>query len=394
MHHDLHKFRHSDQDTTLTQALKLDLTVLCPSLHLLYPELDEWLVKGELSRLISITDLCAALGQCCALCGRSVGAHDMYLHLRHQHPKDCARGALYYRYLVDVTPNLHRRSVCNLHLTAAHECPILLQLAGLLCRLHHGHRGPGSQSVPTDVGGAQDPGVHHGRARRLPAPIQTTEGRPSGSQRKGKRQSSPIHSADQSTGRLEADRPNPGSTITPTRRCFERPGHGAGLHAFFEPRSREHQLLTRVRKLQNARPEDDLVQTLIKFNYLTQGENSNDLRFSYLQWNPTQKAMEKDPDRAALTMQHVATQITKILTLLQQQSLIIRFGALRPNAQIKQNVRKEPTSTPQVVPWRLSLALTHRHSAETRSTWQELTHSGVWQRDRPHYRGLHWPCDH
>ena len=139
------------------------------------------------------------------------------------------------------------------------------------------------------------------------------------------------------------------------------------------------ELLTRVRKLQTARQEDDLVQTLLKFHYLTPGENSNELRFSFLQWNPTQKALEIDTNRTALTMPYVANQITKILTLLQQQALIIRFGALRPNAQIQQNMNKEQTSTPQVIPWRLSLALSHRHSMEMHSVWQEMTHSGAWQ---------------
>ena len=241
-HHDLHKFRHSDPDTKLTQALKLDLTVLCPSLHLLWPELDDWLVTGELAKLISTPDLCAALGQCCALCGRSVGAHDMFLHLRHQHPTDCTRGALYYRYLLDMTPHLHQCSVCNLHLTAAHECPILLQLAGLLCRLHHGHRGPGSgpKSNPADVGRPQDLGFHQGRTRRLPAPIQETESRTPAYQRQGKRQKSPDTTAEQPNRRSQANRPDPCSTITSTRRRVERFSHGAGLHAFFEPRSREH----------------------------------------------------------------------------------------------------------------------------------------------------------
>lgn len=124
MHHDLHKFRRSDANTILTQALKLDLTALCPSLHLLYRELADWLVKGELSRFISIQDLRAALSQCCSLCGRSVGAHDTHLHLRHQHP------------------------------------------AGLLCRLHHGHR---DQHQVQQMWGAQGPGVQP-RTTQTPPP--------------------------------------------------------------------------------------------------------------------------------------------------------------------------------------------------------------------------------
>ena len=139
------------------------------------------------------------------------------------------------------------------------------------------------------------------------------------------------------------------------------------------------ELMNRVRKLQAARPEDDLVKTLIKFQYLTLGENSNDHRFSFLQRNTTTKALEIHPDRQALTMAHTINLLTKILTLLQQHSIVIRFGALRPNAQIQQNLQKEQSANPQVIPWRLSLAMTHRHSAEMHSAWQEMTHSGVWQ---------------
>ena len=237
VHHDLQKFRNSSTATILTQALKLDLTVLCPSLHLLYPEMDEWLVKGELSKLVSIPDLCAALSQCCALCGRSVGAHDMYLHLRHQHARDYTRGTLFYRYLLDMTPSTHQCSVCTLRITAAHECPILLQLAGLLCRLHHGH---GGRSTPgsTNVGGTE--GTHQGGRRKLPAPVQTSEGGAHSQQGQGKGKNTKDSDFDTCHRGSHSHREDTGKTFTTPRGRAERTGHGAGLHAFFEPRSREH----------------------------------------------------------------------------------------------------------------------------------------------------------
>lgn len=139
------------------------------------------------------------------------------------------------------------------------------------------------------------------------------------------------------------------------------------------------ELLNRVRKLQAARPEEELVQTLLKFQYLTLGENANDLRFSFMQWNPEKKTLETDTDRQALPMNHVLNQLTKILALLQQHALIIRFGALRPNAQIQQSLNHAQSAQPQVIPWRLTLAMTHRQSAEMHAIWQELAHSGVWQ---------------
>ena len=86
------------------------------------------------------------------------------------------------------------------------------------------------------------------------------------------------------------------------------------------------ELMNRVRKLQAARPEDDLVKTLIKFQYLTLGENSNDHRFSFLQWNTTTKALEIDPDRQALTMAHTINLLTKILTFIVTQQRCTQHG--------------------------------------------------------------------
>ena len=56
------------------------------------------------------------------------------------------------------------------------------------------------------------------------------------------------------------------------------------------------------------------------------------------------------PWRSILSVQHVMTQLTRILSLLQQHSLIIHFGALRPNAQIQQTLNKDHGSNRPVVP--------------------------------------------
>ena len=176
---------------------------------------------------------------------------------------------------------------------------------------------------------------------------------------------------------------------------------GAGLRAFLEPRTREHhdendeghrrvartgrclfesaeELFHRATKLKHAKPEDDLIKTLIQYQYVVMDEQQS-LHFTYFQWNPTRQTLEINPDKTSLSVQHVMTQLTGMLALLQQHSLIIRFGALRPNAQIQQTLNKDHGSNPPEIPWRRALAKLHQHSPEMRSLWQELSHSGVWQ---------------
>lgn len=64
VHHHLHKFSHkfrrSREEAVLTQALKLDFHVLCPSLQLQFPDLDKQLVRDELHKILATPDLSAA----------------------------------------------------------------------------------------------------------------------------------------------------------------------------------------------------------------------------------------------------------------------------------------------------------------------------------------------
>ena len=392
VHHDLHKFRVSDEDTVLTQALSC--TSRCSALPCACC-IPSWMNGWSRAsyRNLSAYRTCAALSQCCSLCGRSVGANDMYLHLRHQHARDYTRGSLFYRYLMDMTPQTHQCSVCILHTTAAHECPILLQLAGLLCRLHHGHRGTDQNHVQQMRGVLkaltshmedEDGSLPQSKADRVP-----TKGKGKGKARKNHhstQQPEDLRNIVHTLARLSLRHTDALRGLAMDQEClFLSPGPGSIMLKMMqateewhltEPKDRTlprrikvlrvllEELMSRVRKLQAARPEDELVQTLIKFQYVTQGENSNDLRFSFLQWNPALKALQIDQERQALTMTHTVNQLTKILTLLQQHSLIIQFGALRPNAQIQQNLHKEQNSSPQVIPWHLSFAMSHRRSAE------------------------------
>lgn len=68
-----------------------------------------------------------------------------------------------------------------------------------------------------------------------------------------------------------------------------------------------------------------------------------------------------------------------MLTLLQQEDLIKRFGALRPAQQIQKVMTTDTDKPSAVIPWRVTLALTNPHSTEMRGLWRQLSHSGLWQ---------------
>ena len=69
----------------------------------------------------------------------------------------------------------------------------------------------------------------------------------------------------------------------------------------------------------------------------------------------------------------------RMLTLLQQEDLIKRFGALRPAQQIQKVMTTDTDKPSAVIPWRVTLALTNTHSTEMRGLWHQLSHSGLWQ---------------
>ena len=68
-----------------------------------------------------------------------------------------------------------------------------------------------------------------------------------------------------------------------------------------------------------------------------------------------------------------------MLTLLQQEALIKRFGALRPQQQIQKAMTTDTEAPSAIIPWRITLALVHTHANEMRGLWHQLSHSGLWQ---------------
>ena len=336
---------------------------------------------------MSTQDLCAALSQCCALCGRSVGAHDMYLHLRHHHARDNTRGSLFYRYLVDMTPQTHHCSVCNLRTTAAHECPILWpdcfvvstmdieeqdqnavqQMWGVLRALasfREDEDGSRHQSKRQKAAHFPSKGRGKGKSKQEPTGTPTNRG-------------SPQHCADL------------GTPLPSSRRRSERSGHGAGLQAFFEPRSREHHV------------EDDaghggMVPDGTKGPHLAtqdQGPTSPAGRVD----EPGQEASSRSTRRR---LGEDFDQVSVPHTGGEQQRSPLQLSAMEHHHESTGD-RSGPPSPHHGThdqPTHQDPDL-HRHSAEMHSAWQELTHSGVWQLVLGRMRQLTWAacwrtCDH
>ena len=71
----------------------------------------------------------------------------MRVHLwHHHHAKHCNRGSLYRQYLTPLQLNTKTCSICSKHSTAAHECPVILELAALCVILRHGHHERGGRA--------------------------------------------------------------------------------------------------------------------------------------------------------------------------------------------------------------------------------------------------------
>ena len=68
-----------------------------------------------------------------------------------------------------------------------------------------------------------------------------------------------------------------------------------------------------------------------------------------------------------------------MLTLLQQEALIKRFGALRPQQQTQKAMTTDTEAPSAIIPWRITLALVHPNANEMRGLWHQLSHSGLWQ---------------
>ena len=71
--------------------------------------------------------------------------------------------------------------------------------------------------------------------------------------------------------------------------------------------------------------------------------------------------------------------VQRMLTLLQNEALIKRFHALRPNQQIQKLIGTDSENPSAVIPWRVTLALTHTYSNELRGLWHQLANTGLWQ---------------
>ena len=77
-------------------------------------------------------------------------------------------------------------------------------------------------------------------------------------------------------------------------------------------------------------------------------------------------------EEAPLTLNQASQTVTRMLTLLQQEALDKRFGALRPQQHIQKVMTTETETPSAIIP-------VHPHANEMRGLWHQLSHSGLWQ---------------
>ena len=410
VHHDLTRLHGGSDDVIMSFALRLDLQVLSPTISLSFPDLDSKLATGLFAELIEDDTLCTALSTWCCLCGRQIDPRDMLQHLWNQHAKHANRGSLFYKYLTMFQVKQTICSICKCHPTAA-QCPILLQLASLLAILHHGHGDGGSLR---DAGSTEPMGQDGGRRGEecQEAPIHHVEWREGAGKRKRKGQVKNQNTTGEST-------PNTNNLLQvlsrlvlrheDTLQClatetdffvFLSAGPGSILPCMMTQTTTWHQtpqserthplrilvlkalleeLVKRAQKLQSTACSDPLIQTLQRLGFLKiDPENGNQFSFPRMKWDHQKQVMEAQED-APLTVQQALHTLSRMLTLLQQEDLIKRFGALRPAQQIQKVMTTDTDKPSTVIPWRVTLALTNPHSTEMRGLWHQLSHSGLWQ---------------
>ena len=238
VHHDLYKLQNASDELILAHALRLDLQVLSPTLALNFPDLDSLLTTGTFEEILTDGQLCTALSTWCCLCGRQVDPRDMLQHIWNNHSKHGNRGALFYKFLSFLQKRQQTCSICSNHPTAV-QCPVLLQLSGLLAILHHGHGGqPGLGHVGSSEPMGED-GGGRGQAERKAPEVFHVEWREGPGQRKRKKRpgGDPEHQGRIHTRFKDAPTGND-PPRTSTRRHTPMPGYGDGLLRFCERGSR------------------------------------------------------------------------------------------------------------------------------------------------------------
>ena len=138
------------------------------------------------------------------------------------------------------------------------------------------------------------------------------------------------------------------------------------------------ELLKRTQKLQSTASSDPFIsdpfiQTLLRLGFLRmEPDQTNTYVFPRMKWDHQKQIMEAQEDVPLTTNQATQT-LTRTLTLLQQEDLIKRFGALRPSQQIQKVMTTDTEKPSAVIPWRITLALTNPHSSEMKGLWHQLS---------------------
>ena len=94
-----------------------------------------------------------------------------------------------------------------------------------------------------------------------------------------------------------------------------------------------------------------------------------------MKWDHDKHEMQALPD-AQVSLSLALHSLQRMLTLL---ALIKRFHALRPNHRIQKVIGADSENPAAVLPWRVTLALTHTYSKELRGLWHQLANTGLWQ---------------
>ena len=126
------------------------------------------------------------------------------------------------------------------------------------------------------------------------------------------------------------------------------------------------ELHSRTLKLQSTDSSDHVIQTLVKLRFLQLGEDQKEpYLFPRMKWDHNKNEVQALTE-AQVSLSLALHTLQRMLTLLQNEALIKRFHALRPNQQIQKLIGTDSENPSAVIPWRVTLALIHTYSNELR----------------------------
>ena len=141
------------------------------------------------------------------------------------------------------------------------------------------------------------------------------------------------------------------------------------------------ELHSRTLKLQSTDSSDHVIQTLVKLRFLQLGEDQKEpYLFPRMKWDHNKNEVQALTE-AQVSLSLALHTLQRMLTLLQNEALIKRFHALRPNQQIQKLIGTDSENPSAVIPLEGDTGPDSHllERIERALLWHQLANTGLWQ---------------